>query len=128
MPLLALTERGDAWHARSRDVQLLLTRDATPLLMSEWVLTEYLNACSRPPLRQAACRVIQRLEASSRTEIVHATHAAWTAAREFFESRQDKEWSLVDCASMLLCHERGIRRVFTHDHHFMQAGFEILLA
>ena len=44
-----------------------------------------------------------------------------------YELRPDKEWSLVDCASMLICEKRGIRRVLTSDRHFEQAGFEILL-
>jgi hypothetical protein len=28
---------------------------------------------------------------------------------------------------MLVCEDRQIRRVLTHDHHFAQAGFEVLL-
>jgi len=37
--------------------------------------------------------------------------------------RPDKEWSLVDCSSMVVMARRGIAEAFTSDHHFEQAGF-----
>jgi predicted nucleic acid-binding protein len=46
---------------------------------------------------------------------------------ELFKKRADKDWSLVDCISMLIAQERRITDIFTTDHHFEQAGFNILL-
>ncbi len=37
--------------------------------------------------------------------------------------RPDKEWSLVDCSSMVIMARRGIAEAFTSDHHFEQGGF-----
>jgi predicted nucleic acid-binding protein len=54
-------------------------------------------------------------------------HDSLVEALCLYESRPDKRWSLVDCASMIICQRMKIGRVFTHDHHFRQAGFEILL-
>jgi predicted nucleic acid-binding protein len=34
---------------------------------------------------------------------------------------------MVDCMSMVLCRERGIREVLTADRDFEQEGFTILL-
>jgi len=48
------------------------------------------------------------------------------AARTFFQ-RPDKEWSLTDCISLVVMNERGITDALTNDHHFEQAGFQILL-
>jgi predicted nucleic acid-binding protein len=49
------------------------------------------------------------------------------AARTFFSVRPDKEWSLTDCISFVVMNERGITDALTSDHHFEQAGFQILL-
>jgi len=42
-------------------------------------------------------------------------------------ARLDKSYSFVDCASMVICKERGIEEVLTADHDFEQEGFRILL-
>ena len=45
----------------------------------------------------------------------------------FYQSRRDKNYSLTDCISMLICRRLDIREVATSDHGFEQEGFEILL-
>ncbi len=53
--------------------------------------------------------------------------------RNFFLRRhlqpagRDKDWSLTDCISFVVMHERGITEALTADHHFEQAGFVALL-
>jgi predicted nucleic acid-binding protein len=125
--LIALSLRGDRWHAQAKRVQQELVSTRTPLITSDWVLLEYLNAASRPEMREAASRVVRRIEASHHYEIVPGTRELWTRSFELFESRPDKAWSLVDCGSILLCQERSIERVWTSDHHLTQAGLQILL-
>lgn len=46
---------------------------------------------------------------------------------QFFAARPDKEWSLTDCLSMLVCQRLNITDILTSDHHFTQAGFKRLL-
>jgi uncharacterized protein len=38
----------------------------------------------------------------------------------------DKNWSLVDCASFAIMKEAGIHIVLTGDHHFEEAGYTLL--
>src|SRR5208282_5143253 len=49
------------------------------------------------------------------------------ARTDFFSARPDKEWSLTDCISFVVMNERGMTDALTSDHHFEQAGFQILL-
>lgn len=44
-----------------------------------------------------------------------------------FKNMSDKNWSLVDCISMVVARKHKIDEVFTNDHHFEQAGFSTLL-
>lgn len=46
---------------------------------------------------------------------------------EFYRSRLDKQYSLTDCVSMLTMREREVFQVLTHDRHFAQEGFLLLL-
>jgi len=48
------------------------------------------------------------------------------AGVKLYGSRLDKGYSLTDCISMRVMEQRGIAQVLTNDHHFTQAGFEIL--
>jgi predicted nucleic acid-binding protein len=124
--ILALANRDDAPHVRSVDVYAELSAGACPLTTSDWVLTECLGRASRGPLRPAICRIVRRLQLSTRAQIVPATHQDWQRACDLLQARPDKEWFLVDCVSLLTCEDQGIHRVFSHDHHFVQAGLEVL--
>ena len=44
------------------------------------------------------------------------------------EQRPDKEWSLTDCISFVVMHDRGHHtRALSHDQQYEQAGFEAVL-
>lgn len=45
---------------------------------------------------------------------------------ELYARRIDKEYSHVDCISMIVMEDRGIQHVLTNDHHFTQAGFTVV--
>jgi predicted nucleic acid-binding protein len=59
--------------------------------------------------------------------IVAHTHELYESGLAMYESRPDKGYSLTDCISMIICRQRQITDVLTHDHHFAQEGFTILL-
>ncbi len=41
--------------------------------------------------------------------------------------RQNKTWSLIDCASFLVMQELDLTDALTSDHHSEQAGYKVLL-
>jgi predicted nucleic acid-binding protein len=55
------------------------------------------------------------------------SRATFLAGLALFEARPDKGYSLTDCVSMETMRQNGIREILTHDHHFTQEGFTILL-
>jgi hypothetical protein len=127
MALLALVNRDDAYHQPCRQALAELGRLGTPLVTSGWVLAEFLNAACRTPVRAAALRGVERLRRSASTTIVPVSAADWERTLAFYAARPDKEWSFIDCSSMVICADRGLRQVLTADRHFAQAGYELLL-
>jgi predicted nucleic acid-binding protein len=123
----ALIFQEDQWH----DVALALSRqlhaERRLFVTTEWVLTEFLGGVSHARLRLRAAEYVRRLRLSPAVEIHPATHQDWLRAFDYYTARPDKEWSLVDCLSILVCQDRGITEVFSGDHHFQQAGLRILL-
>ncbi len=125
--LIASIRRNDGLHRQAAAVISELATDRTKLITSEWVLSEFLAGASKRPLRRAAIIVVDQILTSSAVEVIPSGPRSFAAALELFRSRPDKDWSLVDCSSILICRARGIRQVFTSDHHFKQAGLDVLL-
>lgn len=44
-----------------------------------------------------------------------------------YQARLDKGYSLTDCISMQMMRQLAISKVLTHDKHFAQEGFGVLL-
>lgn len=72
-------------------------------------------------------KFIESLQKSPFVELIHVDSALDSEAWELLRNREDKEWSLVDCASFVVMDHRGILEALTSDHHFEQAGFVRLL-
>lgn len=125
--LPALINADDSLHDAARSVHEQLRSESRTLVLSDWVLAEFLNASARQPLRSAAIRTVQRLQRSARSTIIPAERRVWERTFELYATRLDKQWSFIDCTTILLCQERSIDEVFSSDKHFVQAGFQILL-
>jgi predicted nucleic acid-binding protein len=59
--------------------------------------------------------------------VIRHTPDLFLKGLDLYESRLDKGYSLTDCISMIVLRERRITDVLTHDRHFAQEGFNILL-
>jgi predicted nucleic acid-binding protein len=95
------------------------------LLTQDGVFAEVLAFFSEegPRLRGIAAQAVRH--AFAEIEVV-ASSDLFPAALDRYEARPDKEYSLVDCMSMVLMEQRGIHHVLTNDHHFAQAGFTVV--
>jgi len=60
-------------------------------------------------------------------EIISCSHERVLEAIDFYERRLDKGYSLSDCISMLTMKNFGLQEILTHDNHFEQEGYTILL-
>jgi predicted nucleic acid-binding protein len=122
--LLALVSPRDALHSRAQAWAAVV---AEPLIVTEYVLWEMVNALSMPRDRPKAHAIIRQLRAAKDCEIIAASAQLLETGLHFHAQRADKEWSLTDCISFVVMQQRQFERALTPDHHFEQAGFEALL-
>jgi predicted nucleic acid-binding protein len=124
---IALSVETDEHHKRAEELAEQLLAHQTPLVTTRAVLLEIGNALSKSRYRQAAGELLDALERDPQVEIVLITEELYKQALALFCSRLDKEWGLIDCASFIVMHERGLTHALTTDEHFEQAGFRALL-
>lgn len=65
--------------------------------------------------------------ASGEIEVILQTENILAEGLDLYESRLDKGYSLTDCILMNLMLEHKITQILTHDKHFTQEGFIILM-
>jgi uncharacterized protein len=122
--LVALLVPRDHFHVAATQ---WMTTIATRIVTTDWVLVELANFMGRSKTRRRVASFVRDLQADRRIDIVPATAAAIEAGLAYYEQHDDKEWSLTDCISFQIMRREGIQHALTADHHFEQAGFEILL-
>lgn len=116
----------DQWHEFALAVEAEIG-DA-PLITTENVLHEFLNffAGFPPPMKKRAAGFVNALYETRAVEIIPHTQKIFFDGLRLYESRLDKGYSLTDI-SMNAMHERNITEILTHDRHFTQEGFSVLL-
>jgi hypothetical protein len=127
---VALGNADDKLHEAARAVSRQLAGEKARILTTDAVLTEVVNTFSRVAFRSLARQIISAFQESADSgaaQSVQVDTLLWQRAWQFFLDRPDKDWSLTDCISFLVMHDHQIRRAFTSDRHFEQAGYACLL-
>jgi uncharacterized protein len=122
-------DRSQTWHQQAEAIVRRARQDGIRLVTTNYVLAE-LVALLTNPLRNPRHQQIlflKSLRQAAWVEIIHIDQALDAAAWQLWQSRPDKSWSLVDCASFVVMGERNLVESLTTDHHFEQAGFIRLL-
>lgn len=124
---VALINPNDQWHARVLAVGNSLTQ--AHLMTTDEVLIEVLNfyAGRGSHARQRATVKVRAILRNANVEVVPQTHDQFLDGLVLYEARQDKGYSLTDCISMNVMRAHNLSDVLTHDDHFQQEGFTILL-
>lgn len=77
--------------------------------------------------RQQIIEFVTGLKKSPYLKIIHIDASLDDQAWNYFQRHQDKNRSLVDCASFIIMNQYNIGEALTSDRHFEQAGFIRLL-
>ena len=121
---IALFDRRDSHHGRAH--RLSRSLGPTPVVTLDAVLTEVLAYFSEegPHARKIAVEGIRN--AIQSYQVLPAQRDLFLAGLNRYAERPDKQYSHVDCMSMVTMEANSIRHVLTNDHHFTQAGFIVV--
>ena len=91
------------------------------------VIFELADGLSKPPRRQIFLPLLQSLRDNPFVTIVDYSANIMHEALSLYNRYSDKDWSLTDCVSFVVMQQNKIATAITGDHHFEQAGFQILM-
>ena len=124
--LVARFSRYDENHTRASAIDRRLPQSS--FVTHDAVFTEFLAFVSGWGAVHRA-RAEEMVRAALRRWIVFPSdRSLFLQGLGLYGERLDKEYSLVDCMSMMLMKAQDIQHVLTNDHHFTQEGFTILNA
>lgn len=124
-----LIDATQPYHSLAASLYRTARQQGRQVVTTNYILAELVTLMTSPlhiP-RPKIIAFIESLKASPYVKVVHVDVNLDEQAWHLFKSRQDKEWSLTDCASFVVMRQRGISEALTTDHHFEQAGFIRLL-
>ncbi len=123
---IAITYVRDQWHRQA--IKASQRTQRAEIVTTEEVLTEFLAAFRYDRvLRHAATASIERVGNNPKVTVLEQSHQSFLDGLVLYKDRPDKEYSLTDCISMLAMRKLGITEILTHDNHFKQERFAILL-
>jgi len=124
---MALLNSGDRNHASAVAAWREIVRLKKLVVVTDWIIAETGNGLARSRFRRLFVEAVRLLSTSREFRIVYVDDELLTRAIELYQTRPDKDWGLVDCASFVLMNEEDIGEALTSDRHFEQAGFRRLL-
>jgi predicted nucleic acid-binding protein len=124
---IAVTNRKDQWHQAAEKASHAVS--GAELVTTQEVLTEVLNAfCGGgPTFRHEAVDLVHALRTDEAVIVYPQSDQSFLSGLTLYEARPDKGYSLTDCISMETMRQHGITEILTHDSHFTQEGFTVLL-
>jgi uncharacterized protein len=125
---IAVVRPSDPWKAAAVEARRALPEDVR-LVTSDEVLAEFLAGLSRggADLRVSASRIVRAILESKDVQVLEQTRKSFLRGISLYQARPDKQYSLVDCASMSSMKSLGIKDVLSNDRHFEQEGFNVLM-
>ncbi len=124
-----IDERDDLHAAAQVAFAQLLALSDTSFVTSDLILAEVLTYFSRfeERSRAFAAELATRVLGDPSVSVISFTRELLVRSIELYATRLDKQYSIADCSSMIICGDHGIRQILTHDRDFVREGFEILL-
>jgi predicted nucleic acid-binding protein len=123
---IALAHRADQWHMPALTASRVLL--GAEIVTTQEVLGEFLTVFRHTAqLRSMAARNVQQIALNSQVVVLPQSDNSFQAGFALYQARPDKAYRTTDCISMATMRREGITEVLTHDVHFAQEGFVLLM-
>ncbi len=93
-----------------------------PLITSTWTAYEALTIVKTRLGYNQAERLWERIQRPSVVDLVTVDERIEAEALELFWEYKDKDWGVVDCASLVVMDGTDCRQAFAFDRHFVEAS------
>ena len=113
----------DQHHAAALAGWEQLARRGWRCLTTSFVVDETVTLLARRAGARFAADRARAMLTSERLTIVRPTADDEMVALDILEKFEDKGFSFTDCISFATMRARDVRRAFTFDRHFREAGF-----
>jgi predicted nucleic acid-binding protein len=115
----------DKYYSQSNAFWEAIQKKNEACVTSNFVLDETFTLLGRSAGYKFSAQRARNIYASKSVQILRPTRREELRAIDFFEKYSDQRLSFTDCISFVLMQSNKIKRVFTFDHHFQLAGFQI---
>ena len=124
---LAIVRPGDSWQTPA--IKARSSIGNIFMVSTDEVLTEFLNALSKGGeiMRKQAVQMVKKILENPNVKVIPQSRDSFLKGLELYEQRTDKAYSLTDCISMNVMAKESITEVLTHDKHFEQEGYVVLI-
>lgn len=124
---VAIFQESDQWHEKAVELESQIV--GYNFVTTDSILCEVLNYFSGygKETRQEVSAIIFDILNDESFQVIEQTREVFLEGLKLYESRLDKGYSLTDCISMNACQTLDITEILTHDYHFEQEGFSVLL-
>lgn len=121
---IALFLFSDQNHLEAVEIFEKIEGEYAAIFTSNYVFDETVTFMMRRAGQKAAVEVGDAILGSQLVKVEFVSFDQFYASWDSFKKYDDKEFSFTDVTSFQIMHELNIRRAFSFDRHFEQAGFE----
>ncbi len=124
---IAAINKSDEYHEITlKTIEEFLNR-STKFITTNYIIVETINSLSKIEFRKAVIEFIDKLQKSPSVRIIKITDEIYEKAWSLYKQRNDKNWGITDCTSFEVMKMFNIKKAFTNDKHFEQAGYSVVL-
>jgi len=123
----ALAAKRDPAHRPAVTAYEKLLRARVRLVSTDYIIDEILTLTKARINSATALELLDRIERSEAVDLEEVTPAMFSISKGYFRKHSDHGYSFTDCTSFVVMHDLKLRVALSTDHHFAEAGFEVLL-
>lgn len=124
--LIALESASDQRHQEAKTFWQTFRQNPSPLVTTSYVLNEAATFFNSRGHHAKAVEIGHNLLESPALLFLHIDEELFHEGWRYFQRHSDKRYSLGDCVSFIVMRRLNIRAAIAFDHHFTQAGFDIV--